>query len=76
MVKVLSDLQFDFQHKLPLESLSEWLKPWLIETEKMIKKLTKINEISKDSEKPINHNRTKSTKIAPVSQKWPKIYQN
>ena len=27
MVKVLSNLQFNFHHKLPLESLSKWLKP-------------------------------------------------
>ena len=26
MVEVLSNLQFDFHHKLPLESLSKWLK--------------------------------------------------
>ena len=27
MVEVLSNLQFNFHHKLPLESLSKWLKP-------------------------------------------------
>ena len=26
MVEVLSNLQFNFHHKLPLESLSKWLK--------------------------------------------------
>ena len=27
MVVVLSDLQFNFHHKVPLEGLSKWLKP-------------------------------------------------
>ena len=27
MVVVLSNLQFNFHHKVPLESLSKWLKP-------------------------------------------------
>ena len=27
MAVVLSNLPFDFHHKLPLESLSKWLKP-------------------------------------------------
>ena len=39
MVKVLSNLQFNFHHKLTLESLSKWLKPLLIETEKNDKKI-------------------------------------
>ena len=34
MVKVLSNLQFDFHHKLQLESLSKWVKSLLIGTEK------------------------------------------
>ena len=69
MVEVFSNLQFDFHHKLPLESLSKWLKSWLIETEKNDKKLTKIDEIIyQDSENPVIHNGPKSTKIAPVSQ--------
>ena len=68
IVVVLSNLQFNFHHKLPLESLSKWLKPWLIETEKNDKKLTKIDEIYQDSENPVIHNGPKSTKIAPVSQ--------
>ena len=29
MVKVLSNLQFDFHHKLQLESLSKWVKSLL-----------------------------------------------
>ena len=68
MVEVLSNLQFNFHHKLPLESLSKWLKSKLIETEKNDKKLTKIDEIYQDSENPVIHNGPKSTKIAPVSQ--------
>ena len=68
MVEVLSNLQFNFHHKLPLESLSKWLKSQLIETEKNDKKLTKIDEIYRDSENPVIHNGPKSTKIAPVSQ--------
>ena len=68
MVEVLSNLQFNFQHKLPLESLSKWLKSKLIETEKNDKKSAKIDEIYQDSEKPVIHNGPKSTKIAPVSQ--------
>ena len=68
MVEVLSNLQFNFRHKLPLESLSKWLKFKLIETEKNDKKLTKIDEIYQDSENPVIHNGPKSTKIAPVSQ--------
>ena len=39
MVVVLSNLQFNVHHKLPLESLSKWLKPQLIETEKNDKKV-------------------------------------
>ena len=39
MIVVLSNLQFNFHHKLPLESLSKWLKPQLIETEKNDKKI-------------------------------------
>ena len=53
MVEVLSNLQFNFHHKLPLESLSKWLKSLLIETEKNDKKLTKIDEIYQDSENPV-----------------------
>ena len=34
IVVVLSNLQFNFHHKLPLERLSKWTKPLLIETEK------------------------------------------
>ena len=68
MVKVLSNPQFDFHHKLQLESLSKWVKSLLIGTEKMIKKLTKIDKIYKDSENPVIHNGSKLTKIAPVSQ--------
>ena len=36
--------------------------------EKWLKKLTKIDEIYQDSEHPVIHNGSKSTKIAPVSQ--------
>ena len=68
MVEVLSNPQFDFHHKLPLESLSKWLRPQLIETEKNDKKWTKIDKIYQDSENPVIHNGPKSTKIAPVSQ--------
>ena len=39
MVEFLSNLQFNFHHKLPLERLSKWLKPQLIETEKNNKKI-------------------------------------
>ena len=66
MVEVLSNLQFNFHHKLPLESLSKWLKPLLIETEKNDKKLTKINEIYQHSKNPVNHNGPKSTKIVRI----------
>ena len=59
MVEVLSNLQFNFHHKLPLESLSKWLKSQLIETKKNDKKLTKIDEIYQDSEDPVIHNRPK-----------------
>ena len=44
MVVVLSNLQFNFHHKVPLENLSKWLKPQLIGTEKNDKKLTKIDQ--------------------------------
>ena len=39
MVEVLSSLQLNFHHKLPLKCSSKWLKPWLIETEKNDKKI-------------------------------------
>ena len=42
----------------------------------MIKKLTKIDEIYQDSENPVIHNGPKSTKIAPVSQNYPKVTQS
>ena len=68
MVEVLSNLQFNFHHKLPFQSLSKWLKSKLIETEKNDKNLTKIDKIYQDSENPVIHNRPKSSKIVPVSQ--------
>ena len=76
MVEVLSNLQFNFHHKLPLESLSKWLKSKLIETEKNDKKLTRIDEIYQDSENPVNLNGPKPTKIVPVSQNEPKVTQD
>ena len=42
----------------------------------MIKNLTKIDEIYQDSENPVIHNGSKSTKIAPVSQNESKVTQN
>ena len=43
----LSNLQFNFHRKLPLESLSKWLKPLLIETEENLPKLTKSTKIAR-----------------------------
>ena len=56
MVEVLSNQQFKFHHKLPLESLSKWLKPQLIETEKNDKKIDQNYEIYQDSDNPVIHN--------------------
>ena len=79
MVEVLSNLQFNFHHILPLESLSKWLKPYLIETEKMIKsstKLTKSTKIARTQSSTMDQSLSILHQLVKTNQKLPKIYQN
>ena len=56
MVEVLSNLQFNFHHKLPLEVIK--MAKTLVNRnwEKWLKKLTEIDKIYQDSENPVTHN--------------------
>ena len=73
MVEVLSNLQFNFHHKLPLESLSKLLKPSLIETKKNDKincpKLTKSTKIVRTQSSTMDQSRPRLHQLVTTNQK-------
>ena len=73
MVEVLSNLQFNFHHKLQLESLSKLLKSLLIETKKHDKincpKLTKSTKIVRTQSSTMDQSRPRLHQLVKTNQK-------